>query len=203
VDAADHWCLMVITSDFRVLTQKEDVLRAARNTCTLLHDFPAEGSRWDVVVGDTDAFERLWCGSLVSLQVPDTHREEVARGWLKSHCQGLRYDGIQALRSFQSPENVHLLEGLLDDPDSRIDHEIIPTPYPVNRWIPDQKVSHRHFPIRAVAYDTLREWGVNAPPPVLEESVEMPLLTRVLLFLAAVGGILVVLLFRRRWLRRT
>jgi len=70
----------------------------------------------------------------------------------------LRAEGIAALRYFKSKQNIALLESLLNNPASMIEHHR-----------DDRSDVKRVYYIRKVGYETLRKWGAEVHKPLLEE----------------------------------
>jgi len=84
------------------------------------------------------------------------HSERVPAGMTRVRGND-RANAALVLAYFRSPENVQLLKSLLDDP--QIEHDV-----------PGQL----DYPVRAVAYGVLSQWGVDVPKPITRVKVQEP-----------------------------
>jgi len=95
-----------------------------------------------------------------SARVDDSSWEYNA--WWPMTSNGLRAEGIKALRHFKSDENVAITKGLLDDPASYC-HTV-----EEGEWT---AIRRREYFIRQEAFTTLKQWSVEVGQPVLGEEL--------------------------------
>ena len=147
----------VFTTDFKVLTKADDIMKAARQAASASTRKKKLLEHRVDVPGATEAHKKLYAGSSVYLVVPvDERLEKQAKKWLKSTDFMLRYEGARALRHFKTDENIPLLKGLLSDPG-----------YTVRTYSKTDR--RRVYSVRKEAYEALTEWGVQIDKPVIEE----------------------------------
>ena len=148
------------TQDFKLLTKPDDILRAVTDSLRAAAQSKvqrqSDGTFPSLTVNipiDSPLDTALHSMSSNSLVVPISDRMEGdARQWIKSDILGLREDGVKVLAQFKSPENIALLKGLLADPVLTERHSA------------DGRIE-MIFPVRHLATEALRAWGVDIAPP--------------------------------------
>lgn len=162
--AADR--LEVMTADLTLLRDPDAVVRAARAAVTRLpsnvkrvHTFERHVPR-DIVAGTRwEPYYRT--GGHLRLAVPaDHHLETRARADLRSDIAGRRAEGVRALVYFRTEENIALVRPLLNDPAVTY----FQAPF---EGTPGERI----YGVRLSAYETLKAWRVEVPPPVTREAV--------------------------------
>jgi hypothetical protein len=180
----------IFTTEMRLLDKPEDILKAAR-------DAVAEGRgrgpvrRHAIDLPSSVAGRTGYQGDANRFYVPvDRHLEALARrliaapgafvpkaeelsyrpkteeerrqleASLRFSRNLLRAEGAKALKYFKSEENVATLKPLLTDDADRVEHA------------PDGREVGRVYYVRKAAYETLWQWGVDVPRPVLR--VDLP-----------------------------
>jgi hypothetical protein len=145
----------VYTRDFGVLTEPAAILKHVE---AYAKSIPDDWKKKHIVLGapsESAVYKKLWSGSAVLLIVPvDPQLEIQGRAWCKSNLVETRARGARVLGNFKNETNVALLRSLLQDPGFSTG---------------DGK---RRYGVRAAAYDSLRELGVNVERPILEEPLD-------------------------------
>jgi hypothetical protein len=159
----------VLTADFRVLKQPDDLVHAARAAIRQMpgvrrvETFPrvvpfrvVAGTRWEKVYGS---------GGYALLEVPADERlaEWALRATLSKSVQE-REEGARALRFFRSDANVERVRSLLADPTWAHGH----------RAEDNLGNEVRVYTVRQAAYNTLTYWGVKADKPLIREELWLP-----------------------------
>ncbi len=161
-----HWThtIPAFTREFDVLTEPAAVIKRAKEAARPLPEGREKKPFTLSVPGATAAFRKLYAGSAVYLIVPvDGELERVARLWCCSASFYTRLNGVCALRHFRNEKNIAILKGLLSDPGCSVTTKA------------DSKGGERRVRVyraRQLAYETLREFGVKAEPPVVDEPDE-------------------------------
>jgi hypothetical protein len=166
VDLSHDWMARM---DFNVVSGREQILQAVRDAVALLPMDKRPDSMW-LSISPTSPLYKKGLRGRDMLTVPVVGRlEELARQWVHSGERDIRWNAIRILDRFRSPENLQLLKGLLDDPDNYVEdvqRKALPAPLD---FVTFDEGGTRHYPIRKQAYDVLRGWNVDVPPPVVEE----------------------------------
>ena len=154
----------VTTEDCSTLKSAESVIRVAREAARR-PDF-GTGKQDFEWYNPPDVQRRTGCTAEVLIVPIDAHLERVAQAVLRGDNKDISYrlEAIRALAHFRSNENTGLLKPLLNDPTLGWD------PASESRSFRETLgVEYRFYTIRAEAYRTLREWGVDVAKPVLRE----------------------------------
>lgn len=168
IDLSDQG-LEVLTADFNLLKEPEDVVRAARGAIrrmpgvrqidTFRLVVPARvaaGTHWD---------QYYRSGGYVTLDVPvDERLEKRAHESIRSKSYMEREEGARALRHFNSDENVARLQSLLADPGWAY----------MRHAEQNQGVEVRVYGVRTESYRSLKFWGVKVDEPITREEVMKP-----------------------------
>lgn len=150
IDLSGESGTLVVTADARLLTRKDDIVKAAEAAASPEAAKPKQG-RLDAPAS-SDVVRKYSTGDGVWLIVPLNDRlQAIARDWLKSKEIDFRVEGANALKHFKSDDNIQLLKRLLEDPGSRSSGKA------------------KTYPVRQAAFAVLKEWGVQVKPPVVEE----------------------------------
>jgi hypothetical protein len=155
--------LEVLTADFKLLRDPEDVIRIARETA---RRFPASVRRvhtfrrsvpWEVFSGTRwESFHYL------DLFVPvDERLEKMAQEGIHSESYSTREESARALRYFKTDENIARVKTLLDDPDWAY----------LKVASQNNGIDVRHYGVRKAAFGTLKFWRVDVEQPVIREEV--------------------------------
>ena len=158
----------VLTADFKLLRDPDEVIRVARETVRRIpapvrriHTFPlavpreaVAGTKWEPYYGS---------GGHLVLQVPVDDRLET-RAWnaIRSGNYQGREEAARALRYFKTDGNVARLRSLLVDPGWAY----------VYHAEENHGVEVRIYGVREAAYLTLKSWGVEAEIPLIREEVK-------------------------------
>ncbi len=98
----------------------------------------------------------------------DSRAELRAREWVKSSDPWDRWNGAMVLSHFQSPANIALLTPLLSDPYKADGDWPEGSDFRWNGGAGKWREAHR-FPLRNIAYTTLKKWGSAPPEAILYE----------------------------------
>jgi hypothetical protein len=133
------------------LSEREEILASVRRSAKAVpqRTRPKEYRINDPFLMVPDNGGGVYVGSGVELTFPlDAQMEAQAQEWARS---GKLYVALPALRHFPSEKNIEILKTLLTDVS------VNPAPGRV-----------RVFWVRKMAYDILKEWGVDVKKPVIE-----------------------------------
>ncbi|WP_169976850.1 hypothetical protein [Tautonia rosea] len=157
--------LSLLTADFTLLRDRDDVLQAARETVSRMpsnvkriHTFRREVPREVIARTRWEEYD----GVTVSVPVDD-RLEQWAREAICSEELPRRLEAVRALRYFRSDETIALLKPLLDDPGWAILHHAQE----------NEGREVRRYLVRAEAYRALKAWGVDVRRPKIEETIEV------------------------------
>ncbi len=173
IELADEG-LEVLTADFTLLRDPDEVIRVAKETvrrmpgvrrilgfALMVPNEAVAGTQWAEYYGT---------GGYLLLSVPvDRRLETRALEFLRSDSTFRREEGARALRYFRSAENIERVRALLDDPAWAY----------LDRAEENQGREVRIYVVRREAYRTLRYWGVDAEKPRIREELWMPERVRV------------------------
>jgi hypothetical protein len=189
------WTLPVFSLDLKLLSEPEEILRAARASAAewrgrgraKVHPIDlsrvvmeksgrsGDANRLDVPVDHhLETLARRLIKSPVDFVASSdflTPKDETDRrhveNWLRSSKDLLRREGIRALRHFRSEENSALLMPLLNDPAFWALNKQENGSLILENGAPIE--IGREYYIRKEAFATLRKWGVEVVEPVIEE----------------------------------
>ena len=173
--------LPIFTVDLKLLTKPDEAVGAAR--AAVAGGGKAERVRCNEMQLPYDVMQTTGkSGDANTLYLPvDGRLEAAARAWIRSpedilqrlgiaRPNGvnrrwatedwLRSEGVRALGSFNSDDNITILKGLLDDP--AFWHQTIEAGARAG-------VTEKEYFIRKQAFEALRAWGVKINEPVLVE----------------------------------
>lgn len=146
---------LVVTMDARLLTARDDILKAAKAAVAMVPaGKPVTLARFRAPAS-TELVSKLAGGDAVWIFAPIVPKlEEQAKEWLKSKDITYRVEGTRILNFFKSDANTAILKSLLEDKQSTSDGKT------------------KQYPVRGAAYDVLKQWRVEVMRPLLEEAVE-------------------------------
>lgn len=148
LDLSDKSSAYAVSLDARVLTGREEILKAASDAKAT----PAPKQGRLRAPASADVVRKLAEGGSVWILVPlDARLEQAAKDWLKGKELDYRVEGARTLRHFKSDSNIDLLKALLEDGQSMTDGK------------------SRSFPVRLASFEVLKSWGVEVKKPVTEE----------------------------------
>jgi hypothetical protein len=150
----------VVTMDFRVLTERAEILKAARGAVAAVHDGGEKKRHRLLPPSSADVTIKLGTEfSVMYVWMPvDQRLEERGQGWARSRSVDYRALAPEALRPFKSDKNIAILKGLLADHWHR-------------DFIDAKGKGTRVYPARLPAYVVLKHWGVKVEKPVTEVPV--------------------------------
>jgi len=169
IDLSDE-NLEVLTAEFRLLRDPEDVIQVAKETVRRMpaavrriHTFGLVVPR-DAVAGTT--WEKYYAtGGHLRLQVPvDERLEKKALDSIRSESLQRREEGVRALRYFKTDENIARVKRLLSDPGWAYLHHAGE----------NKGLEVRIYTVREESYQALKYWGVDAENPMTREEILKP-----------------------------
>ncbi len=144
---------LIVTMDARLLTGKDEILKASKDAVTAIPAGKAPTQARFRAPASTELVRKLAGGDAVWIFAPVVPKlEEQAKEWLKSKDITYRVEGVRILHSFKSDANTAMLKSLLADSQSTSDGKT------------------KQYPVRGAAYDVLKQWRVEVMRPVLEEA---------------------------------
>jgi hypothetical protein len=152
IDVTGKTGKLVVTMDARLLTAKDDILKAAKDAVTIIPAGMTPTQARFRAPASTELVRKLAGGDAVWIFVPVVPKLEAqAKEWLKSTDIASRVSGVQILQSFKSDANTTILKSLLEDKQITSDGKT------------------RQYPVRGAAFDVLKQWRVEVARPVVEE----------------------------------
>jgi hypothetical protein len=154
-----------VTGDLRLLSTGGDILQAAREEVRRSPGVVDEKGYFAWGPSETFMPGTQFHGYTVNVPV-DERQETLAHRVLDTqpapagvarYAENDRPNAALALRFFRSPENIQLLKSLLADP--QIEHDAM---------------GQLDYPVRAVAYKILSQWGVDVPKPITQVKIQEP-----------------------------
>jgi hypothetical protein len=167
-----HWtgCIPVLTRDFKVLTEKDAILKHVQQAVKAAKQDRRLRSHTVDVPARTAVYKKLWSLSAVELLLPvDEELEALGRSWCKSESPYERNEGARILRHFKNAENIAILKSLLNDPNTSEAtlHQTVPGKVEL-----ELVYRKKLYYVRQAAFAALQEFGVKVGRPVLEELLE-------------------------------
>ena len=160
----------IMTADFKLLRNPEQVIKAARETVLRM---PLAIKRINTVrlsVPRKIVEETEWepyydtGGHLVLTVSADKRLEKRALTYIRSESYMNRYEGVKALRYFKSSKNIALLKSLFKDPGVTLSYY----PGPGKELGTETK----DYAVRAVVHQILKSWKVDVEKPVIRTKVK-------------------------------
>ncbi|MCH7905454.1 MAG: ankyrin repeat domain-containing protein [Armatimonadetes bacterium] len=157
----DEVDIVVSKLDFTLIYGTEPLLKYVREvvreypSVNYIHGFRMQPPETDVGAIWKRQFERP---GVAGLYVPvDERLHERAKQWILSEDADERYLGVQALYEYESAETIEIMKSMLGDPS-----EVPRTAAASNRGI-----EVREYNVRRLAWQILKNWGVEVGEPQL------------------------------------
>jgi hypothetical protein len=153
IDLSDKSGAVVVPLDGRLLTRKDDILKAASAAATAAPAGPKLPEQFRFrAPASAEPVRKLAGGDTVWIFVPVNSRLEAqGKEWLKLKEIDYRAAGARLLQPFKNDDNIALLKSLLADPQSV------------------EENNAKRYPVRQAAYEVLKAWRVDVPRPVTQE----------------------------------
>ncbi|MBY0525234.1 MAG: hypothetical protein K2R98_17640 [Gemmataceae bacterium] len=148
IDLSDKADVLVATMDARLLSTKDDILKAARAAGTA-PSVPNKPGRLRAPA--SSPVQKLNDGAVWLYAPVDKRLEAQAADWLKSKDIEYRVGGAKALWNFKTDDNIKVLKALLEDGQTQSDGKT------------------KTYSVRQAAFEVLKEWGVEVNEPVTSE----------------------------------